>query len=135
MNNRKHRVRRLGKHLDTKGAMTDYPELDEPDDAPLRSDRRKRILRVVALVSMALLVIPGFIGTVVQAQQSARYACEIARVSLAPGAQNSSARFELFPLVTAGWQCYAEFYDGTSVRIATLGPIPGLPRLRPVSVS
>jgi hypothetical protein len=115
--------------------MTDHPELDEPDDAPLRSDRRKRILRVVALVSMALLVIPGFIGTVVQAQQSARYACEIARVSLAPGAQNSSARFELFPLVTAGWQCYAEFYDGTSVRIATLGPIPGLPRLRPVSVS
>jgi hypothetical protein len=128
-------VRRLGEHLDTKAAMTDHPELDEPDDAPLRSDQRRRILRVVALVSMALLVVPGFIGTVVQAQQSARYACEIARVSLAPGAQNSSARFELFPLVTAGWQCYAEFYDGTSIRIATLGPIPGLPRLRPVSVS
>jgi hypothetical protein len=128
-------VRRLGEHLDTKAAMTDHPELDEPDDAPLRSDQRRRILRVVALVSMALLVVPGFIGTVVQAQQSARYACEIARVSLAPGAQNSSARFELFPLVTARWQCYAEFYDGTSIRIATLGPIPGLPRLRPVSVS
>lgn len=116
--------------------MNDYPELsNSDDDAPVHSGRRRRILRIVALVSMALLVVPGFIGTVVQAQQSARYACEIARLSLAPGAQASAARFELFPLATAGWQCYAEFYDGTSIRIATLGPIPGLPRLRPVSTT
>jgi len=129
-------VRRLGGHQSEKDRVNDYPELHESDDnAPLRSNRRRRILRTVALVSMALLVVPGFIGTVAQAQQSARYACEIARVTLAPGAQASSARFELLPLSTAGWQCYAEFYDGTSIRVATLGPIPGLPRLRPISSS
>ena len=129
-------MRRLGGHPREKDRVNYYPEHHESDDdAPLRSNRRRRILRTVALVSMALLVVPGFIGTVVQAQQSARYACEIARVTLAPGAQASSARFELFPLVTAGWQCYAEFYDGTSIRVATLGPIPGLPRLRPISSS
>lgn len=116
--------------------MNDYPELSEPDhDPPLRSDRRRRVLRAVALVSMGLLVVPGLIGTVVQAQSSARYACELARIAMAPGAQQSAARFELLPLATAGWQCYAEFYDGTSIRIATLGPIPGLPQLRPVSSS
>jgi len=129
-------VRRLGGHQSEKDRVNDYPELHESDDnAPLRSNRRRRILRTVALVSMALLVVPGFIGTVAQAQQSARYACEIARVTLAPGAQASSARFELLPLSTAGWQCYAEFYDGTSIRVATLGPIPGLPRLRTISSS
>jgi len=129
-------VRRLGGHQSEKDRVNDYPELHESDDdAPLRSNRRRRILRTVALVSMALLVVPGFIGTVAQAQQGARYACEIARVTLAPGAQASSARFELLPLSTAGWQCYAEFYDGTSIRVATLGPIPGLPRLRTISSS
>ena len=129
-------MRRLGGHQSEKDRVNDYPELHESDDnAPLRSNRRRRILRTVALVSMALLVVPGFIGTVAQAQQSARYACEIARVTLAPGAQASSARFELLPLSTAGWQCYAEFYDGTSIRVATLGPIPGLPRLRTISSS
>ncbi len=116
--------------------MNDYPELSEPDDdAPLRSVRRRKILRAIALVSMGLLVVPGVIGTIIQAQSSARYACELARIAMAPGAQQSVARFELLPLATAGWQCYAEFYDGTSVRIATLGPIPGLPQLRPVSTS
>ena len=116
--------------------MNEYPELSEPDDdAPLRSDRRRKILRAVALVSMGLLVVPGLIGTIVQAQSSARYACELARLAMAPGAQQSAARFELLPLATAGWQCYAEFYDGKSIRIATLGPIPGLPQLRPVTSS
>lgn len=114
--------------------MSEYPpELASDDDRPLRSERRRKILRVVALVSMGLLVVPGAIGTIVQTQFNARYACELARTVVAPGAQSSTARFELFPLSSAGWHCFANFYDGSSVRIATFGPIPGLPTMQPVS--
>lgn len=115
--------------------MSDISEPVSDDQWPLRSQRRRKILRVVALVSMGLLVIPGAIGTLLQTQHNARYACEIARAYYAPAAESMTIRFELFPLSNAGWQCYAEFFDGSRVRVATLGPIPGLPSLRPTSGS
>jgi hypothetical protein len=100
---------------------------------PLHSARRRRLMRIVALISMGLLVIPGLIGTLAQADHSARYACAIAGSALAPQASSIDARFSLFPLEIAGWQCYAEYFDGTEVLIATLGPIPGIPNIRAVS--
>ena len=115
--------------------MTDLPDAPEDDDFALRSARKRRILRIVALGSIGLLVVPGAIGTLLQTQYNARFACEMARSYYAPAAESTTVRFELLPLSSAGWQCYADFFDGSSVRIATLGPIPGLPSLRPVSGS
>lgn len=111
------------------------PEELWPDDepAPLRSHRKKRILRTVALVGLGLLVLPGVIGTIGQANRSAAYACEIARQYYAPNAPGVDARFELLPLSAAGWQCYVPVGGDQELLIATLGPIPGLPNLRPVT--
>lgn len=105
----------------------------EDDPQPLRSNRRMRILRTVALVGLGLLVLPSLIGTIGQANRSAAYACEIARQYYAPNAPGVDARFELLPLSAAGWQCYVPVGTNQELLIATLGPIPGVPNLRPVS--
>ena len=115
----------------------DLPDELEPDDdsRPLRSERRRRVLRVVAIVGMGLLVLPGLIGTLGQANRSASYACEIARQYYAPNAAGVEAKFRIFPLEAAGWQCFVPLDGGRDMLIATLGPIPGMPNLRPVSSS
>lgn len=108
-------------------------EFEGDDERPVRSLRVRRILRWTAIVSMGLLVVPGLIGTIAQAQRSAAYACELARLTYAPNARTVDASFRLFPTEAAGWQCHVDDGNGGEVLIATLGPIPGLPQLRPVS--
>ena len=113
------------------------PEELEPDDdaRPLRSNRRMRILRTVAIVGLGLLVLPSLIGTLAQADRSAAYACELARQYYAPNAPSVEAKFRIFPLQAAGWQCFVPLDGNRELLIATLGPIPGMPNLRPVSTS
>ncbi len=113
------------------------PEELEPDDdpRPLRSNRRMRVLRLVALVGLGLLVLPGLLGTFGQAGRSADYACELARQYYAPNAASVEAQFRIFPLEAAGWQCFVPLEGNQELLIATLGPIPGMPNLRPVSSS
>ena len=108
-------------------------EWDAEDGRPLRSERIRRTLRWVAILSMGLLVVPGLIGTVGQAQRSAAYACELARLTYAPNSLGVEASFRILPLEAAGWQCLVDAGNGEKLLIATLGPIPGLPQLRPVT--
>lgn len=115
--------------------MPDFPPDESSDDTPLHSVRRRRIIRAIAMVSMAALVVPSAIGTIVQARASAVYACNLVGASVAPDALAIEPRFRLTPISAAGWQCFAVFFDGTEVLIATLGPIPGLPKPRPTSTS
>lgn len=110
-------------------------ELPDDDDRPLRSARRMRILRVVALMGLALLVLPGLVGTLGQASRSAAVACELARNYYAPNSLGVEARFRLMPIDALGWQCFADVGGGQELLIATLGPIPGIPQLRPISGS
>lgn len=111
-------------------------ELTPDDDSrPLRSSQRRRVLQIVALVGLGLLVLPSLIGTLGQAQNSANYACEIARQYYAPNSLGVSAKFRLTPLEAAGWQCVVRIDSNQELLIATLGPIPGLPNLRPVTSS
>lgn len=110
-------------------------ELPEEDDRPLRSVRRTRILRTVALMGLGLLVLPGVVGTLGQTSRSAAVACELARNYYAPNSLGVEARFRLLPIDALGWQCFADVGGGQELLIATLGPIPGIPQLRPVSGS
>ncbi|MDR9396249.1 hypothetical protein [Pontimonas sp.] len=105
----------------------------DDDSRPIRSHRKKRVLRTVALVGLGLLVLPGLLGSLGQANRSAAYACEIARQYYAPNAPGVDARFALLPLSAAGWQCYVPVGGEQELLIATLGPIPGFPNLRPVT--
>ena len=107
----------------------------DDDNRPLRSTKRRRVLQIVAIVGLGLLVLPGLVGTFGQASRSAVYACEIARQYYAPNAPSVEVRFRLVPLDAAGWQCYVPVGGNQELLIATLGPIPGLPQLRPVTTS
>jgi hypothetical protein len=113
------------------------PELAgyEPhEDAPLRSRRRATMLRVVVLVGLAALVLPGILVTAGTAGRTAVRACEAYAAYLAPRSVDAEARFELFAGTGPGWNCYAIGFDGTEVMVRELGLIPGGARLPQVPV-
>jgi hypothetical protein len=113
------------------------PELAgyEPhDDAPLRGRRRTAMLRVVVLVGLAALVLPGILITASTANRTAVHACTVYTAFYAPGSIDAQARFELFAGTGPGWNCYAIGFDGTETMVRALGLIPGGARLPQVPV-
>jgi hypothetical protein len=108
-------------------------EWDDDSPGPSRMDRRRRILKMVGIIALASLVLPGFLVTWSTSNATARVACDIAVRYYAPAAVSSQARFELLPLDTLGWVCHAQMADGFTLRVASLGPIPGQPVLRPLT--
>jgi hypothetical protein len=115
------------------------PELsDEWDDLPTGEapwHKRARFLRLIGIIALASLVLPGVLVTWTTSRQAAKIACEIAVSYYAPAADASVARFELLPLDTLGWNCHAVMADGVTIKVASLGPIPGQPTLRPLTGS
>ncbi|WP_165065289.1 hypothetical protein [Marisediminicola senii] len=114
----------------------DHPELAgyEPGDGrPLRSRRLLIMMRVIVIVGIVALVLPGIVTIVTVGSSTASRACALWVERLEPGATGSSARFELFGPGGVGWQCYTTGLFGGDVLVASLGPIPSGARL-PVSV-
>ena len=112
-------------------------EADWPDDGDgygrspaLR--RRAQLVRVVSLVALFALVVPGALSTWALAESTANRACRLAVDAAADARTPSRVAFELGRLETAGWNCYALAPTG-EVRVAVLGVIPGAPDLRPRS--
>jgi len=108
-----------------------HPELDgyEPyEERPLRSRRFTTMMRVVVVLGLAGLILPGILVTLGTAQGTAQRTCAIYAQVYAPGAVGSAARFELFS-AAPGWNCYAVGFDGDEVMLRSLGLIPGGPRL------
>jgi hypothetical protein len=115
----------------------DPPELSNEwhdDDRPSpRMARRARLLKVVGIIAVASLVLPGVLITWATSQATARAACNMAIEYYAPAAIGSTANFEVFPLSTFGWTCYAVMADGISMPVVSLGPIPGRPTFKPLT--
>ncbi|HWR85171.1 MAG TPA: hypothetical protein VN200_04155 [Rhodoglobus sp.] len=113
------------------------PELAgyEPhDEAPLRSRRRATALRVIVVVGLAALVLPGILVTAGTAQRTAVRACEVYAAYFAPRSVDAEARFEMFGGSAPGWNCYAIGFDGSEVMVRELGLIPAGARLPQVPV-
>lgn len=111
----------------------DEPELAgyEPGDEsrPLRSRRMLLVMRIVVVLGVIGLVLPGILITVSTAADSARRACALYTSRDVPGAHSSEARFELFGPEGAGWNCYAELYGDREMYVIGMGLIPvGPPR-------
>ena len=97
--------------------------------------RRRRMLlamRVIVIVGIACLVLPGILTTWSVASATAQTACEAWVKYEAPGATGESARFELMGAGGVGWECYAVGGFGGERHVASLGLIPISPRLSPV---
>jgi len=110
----------------------DEPELagyDPGDGRPLRSPRLVMVMRVVIVIGIAGLVLPGVITTVSVAGATAHEACVAWVAYEAPDATGAFARFELFGPGGPGWQCYTVGAFGGDRNVASLGLIPISPKL------
>jgi hypothetical protein len=112
-------------------------EYDEPElagyephgDKPLRSPHLATVMRVVVVLGLAALLLPGILVTMGTAQRTAERACAQYVAVLAPGAIAASTRFEVFSAAGIGWNCYAIDFDGDQLLLRSLGLIPGGARL------
>ncbi len=110
----------------------DEPELAgyQPHaEAPLRRQRLATVLRIVVIVGLLSLILPGILVTASTANQTANASCARYVTYFAPEAVSFSTRFEFFGPSGPGWNCYAVQFDGAEVLVHALGIIPGGPRL------
>jgi hypothetical protein len=115
----------------------DHPELAgyEPVERPLRGRRMVIATRVVVVLGLIALVMPGVLISISYASATASNTCSVYVHHYAPDALSSSARFEVFAPAGPGWQCYALNTEGDATFVAPLGLIPTTPRPFPVENS
>ena len=110
----------------------DEPELAgyEPHgDRPLRSPHLVTVMRVVVIIGLVGLLLPGILVTASTASNTAARTCAVYTAYYAPAAVDFSSRFEFFSPAGVGWNCYAIGYDGDELLVRSLGLIPGGVRL------
>ncbi|MBB5842249.1 hypothetical protein HD599_000572 [Conyzicola lurida] len=110
----------------------EHPELngyEAGDGKPLRSKHLTTVMRVVVVLALVALVLPGVITTMTVASNTAEAACAEWVAYEVDGASGSEARFEFFGPGGAGWECYSVGAFGGDGHIASLGLIPGPARL------
>ena len=111
--------------------MTDdyHPELAEyePGDArPSRSVLRRRVMRVMVVLGLTALILPGVLVTIRVQETTAAAACRYVVQTQDTEAIGSTSRFELTGPDGPGWYCYAVRFGGTEILLRSLGLIPGL---------
>jgi hypothetical protein len=106
-----------------------HPELEgyeRGDDRPLRHPMTTRVMKVVIVLGIAGLIVPGVVSTLGVQVRTAEAACQILVESSAPGATAAVVRFEVFGAEGPAWYCYARDFAGAELLLASLGLIPGL---------
>jgi len=110
----------------------DEPELagyQPHSERPLRRPHVVTVMRVIVVLALVGLLLPGILLTMATADRTATSSCSIYVQYYAPEATGFSARFELFSASGAGWNCYAISFGGGETLVASLGLIPGGPRI------
>lgn len=108
---------------------------DNRDDERATSwERRRRVMRWVALIALIGMLLPTVVGTYSVARTTAEKACRLAVDFYADERTPSRVAFELLSPEALGWTCYAQTAAG-DVLVALLGIIPGEPRLVPRTLS
>ncbi|WP_213813712.1 hypothetical protein [Glaciihabitans sp. dw_435] len=98
-------------------------------ERPLRSRRQLVVLRVIVIVGLVGLVLPGIVTTVSVSSSTAQASCAIWVRYSAPDAPGSQARFEIFGAGGVGWECYTVGAFGGDRHVASIGLIPGTPKI------
>jgi hypothetical protein len=84
------------------------------------------VMRVVIVIGVVALVLPGLIYTIGMQIQTADAACRIVVRADDTEAVGAVARFQLGGGNGPGWYCYAKSFDGSELMLRALGLIPGL---------
>jgi len=100
----------------------------ESGDGASAWQRRRRVLRWVALIALVGMLVPTALGTYSTARTTAAQSCRVAVNFYADQRTPSRVAFELLSPDALGWNCYAQI-GNTEVLVAVLGLIPGQPRL------
>jgi hypothetical protein len=108
-----------------------YPELEPepPDDTPMPGERRRRMLRVVVLISLGALVLPLVLSAFSVAKSAADRVCVIYVAAYDTDAAGFRTSFELFAPGGPSWECVAISSGGAETLVARLGLLPAMPRL------
>lgn len=110
----------------------DEPELTgyQPhDDKPLRHRHVVTLYRVVVVLGLIALIVPGILVTATTANRTADLSCSAYTRYYVPQAVGYSVRFEIFGPAGVGWNCYATEFGGDELLVTSLGIIPGRPVL------
>jgi hypothetical protein len=113
----------------------DNPELSgyEPHrERPLRSRAFIWVMRVVVVLGLIGLVVPGIVSAIGTANITATRTCAIYTNYLAPQAVSFDIRFELLGPGEPGWKCYSIAFNGSETLLRSMGLIPG-PAVIPTS--
>jgi hypothetical protein len=105
----------------------EHPELAgyEPHrPRSLRSKRTLLILRVVVVIGIASLLLPGIVTMVRVGANTADMACADFVAFERPDSPSYEVRFQLFGPGVAGYECYTKDAFGGDEHIASLGVIP-----------
>lgn len=103
-----------------------------PTEGIPRTRRMRRTMRVLVIVGIACLVLPGIFTTWNVASATANDACTAWVKYESPASSGESASFEFAGANGMGWQCYATGGFGGTKHVANLGLIPISPTLSPV---
>lgn len=101
-------------------------EYDPGDGRPVNWASRRRAMRIIVVIALVALVLPGVLVTVSTQISTADAACRVVVIAGAPEAVGSVARFELAGGDGPGWYCYAQLYGGDEILLRSIGLIPGL---------
>jgi hypothetical protein len=91
-------------------------------DRPLRHPATLRVMRVVIVLGVIGLIVPGLFATIALQTRTAEAVCAQATRALEA---ESVVRFELAGPAGPSWYCYAREFGGREVLIGSLGLIPG----------
>ncbi len=121
----------MGRAMHDDSQYDDEPELAgyQPHEKPLRSPRLMTVMRIVVVLGLVGLVLPGILVTLGTANRTAQTTCAAYTGFFAPEAVSFSARFELVSAAGIGWNCYAVAFGGAETLVKAMGLIPGGARL------
>lgn len=106
-----------------------HPELAgyvPSEGRPVRHPLMVTATRIVIVIAVIALVLPGLLYTIGVQMQTAAAACRIVVQAGDREATGSVARFEAWSGNGPGWYCYARSFDGSELMLRGLGLIPGL---------
>jgi hypothetical protein len=105
-----------------------HPELAEyvpTEGSSIRRPLTLKVMRVVIVIAVVALILPGVVYTISVQVETAGAACAIVVSAAAPDS-TPDARLQLWGGNGPGWYCYARGFDGSEVLLRSLGMIPGL---------
>jgi len=104
----------------------DEPELAGYEPIPPRKGPRPVhvMMRVVVILAIVGLILPGVLVTYTTAARTAETACSVYIEMDAPGSVGQRVAFELASPIGPGWNCYSVAFGGRESLVKAFGLIP-----------